>query len=237
MTERHSILEDFGHGIAPVHRDGHKFVAIAAGATLLLFWLWPPLGWLAAIGTVFVAYFFRDPDRVVPLRAGLLLSPADGTIAAIDTVPPPAELGLGTEPRQRVAIRLTLFDVHIVRAPIAGRLARAGHSPGAFVGTTLDKASDDNERRFCVVAGEMGPEVGVVMIAGVVSRRIVPLAEEGTMLGAGQRIGLIRFGSRVELYLPPGGHTLAAVGQRTVAGETVLADVMSSEPEREARVV
>jgi phosphatidylserine decarboxylase len=172
---------------------------------------------------------------VAPLRDGLIVAPADGRISTIERVRPPAELGLGDEPRVRISTFLSVFDVHINRSPVAGRIARSVHVPGSFLNAALDKASEENERRAIVIATAGGAEIGVVQIAGLIARRIVTFANEGDSLGIGQRFGLIRFGSRVDLYLPPGHGALVAVGQRAVGGETVLADLKSEEPEREAR--
>ena len=182
-----------------------------------------------------VAYFFRDPPRVTPLRDGLVVSPADGRISAIERVRPPAELGLGDEPRLRISTFLSVFDVHINRAPVAGRIVRSVYVPGSFLNAALDKASEENERRALVIATANGAEIGVVQIAGLIARRIVTFAGEGDSVGIGERFGLIRFGSRVDLYLPPGRGALVSVGQRAVGGETVFADLKSDEPEREAR--
>lgn len=219
----------------PVHRDGHKFIAAGAVLTLVLFLLWPPLGWIAAPLTAWVAYFFRDPDRVTPLRDGLVVAPADGLIVSIETVPPPAELALAGGERTRISIFLSIFDVHVNRSPVAGRIERSVYVRGAFLNAASDKASEDNERRALALRTQGGDEVAVVQIAGLVARRIVTIAHEGDSVGIGQRIGLIRFGSRVDTYLPPGKAALVAAGQRAVGGETVLADLKSEEPEREAR--
>lgn len=235
MSNRHSLLDTITDSLAPVHRDGHKFIAIGLVATLLLFILWAPLGWLAALVTAWVIYFFRDPDRVTPLRDGLLVAPADGKVSLIERVRPPAELGLGDEERVRISIFLSVFDVHIQRAPVAGRIVRSLYIPGAFLNAALDKASEENERRSIVIETAAGTKVGVVQIAGLVARRIVTLATEGDSLGAGERFGLIRFGSRVDTYLPPNAFPAVAVGQRAIGGETVLSDLRSTEPEREAR--
>jgi phosphatidylserine decarboxylase len=235
VSERHSLIDTITDGIVPVHSDGYRFLAIGAGVSLLLFWLWPPLAWLAVLATVYVAYFFRDPPRVTPLRDGLVVAPADGRISAVERVRPPAELGLGDEPRIRVSTFLSVFDVHINRSPVAGRITRSVYVPGSFLNAALDKASEENERRALVIGTASGAEVGVVQIAGLIARRIVTFAKEGDSLGIGERFGLIRFGSRVDLYLPPGHGVLVAVGQRAVGGETVLADLKSDEPEREAR--
>ena len=235
MSERHSLIDTITDGIAPVHSEGYRFLAIGAGVSLLLFWLWPPLAWIAVLATAYVAYFFRDPPRVTPLREGLVVSPADGRISAIERVRPPAELGLGDEPRLRVSIFLSVFDVHINRAPVAGRITRSVYVPGSFLNAALDKASEENERRALVITTAGGAEIGVVQIAGLIARRIVTFSKEGDSVGIGERFGLIRFGSRVDLYLPPGHGALAAVDQRAVGGETVMADLKSEEPEREAR--
>jgi len=235
VSERHGLIDTITDAIAPVHSDGYKFLAIGAGVTLLLFLLWPPLAWVAALVTAWIAYFFRDPARVTPLRDGLVVAPGDGRISAIERVRPPAELGLGEGERLRVSIFLSVFDVHINRAPVAGRITRSIYVPGSFLNAALDKASEENERRALVITTAAGAEIAVVQIAGLIARRIVTFANEGDSVGAGQRFGLIRFGSRVDLYLPPGRGALAAVGQRAVGGETVIADLKSDEPEREAR--
>ena len=235
MSDRTSLLDTITDFITPVHREGTPFIAAGAAATLLLLWLWPPLGWIAAILTLYVVYFFRDPDRVTPLREGLIISPADGKVSSIETVKPPAELGLGDEPRVRVSVFLSVFDVHINRAPVAGRITRSHYFPGAFMNAALDKASEENERRSLIIEMASGTQIGVVQIAGLVARRIVTFAREGDSVGIGERFGLIRFGSRVDTYLPPGRTALVAVGQRAVGGETVLADLKSDEAEREAR--
>jgi phosphatidylserine decarboxylase len=218
-----------------VHSEGYKFLAIGAGVSLLLFWLWPPAAWLAVLVTAWIAYFFRDPPRVTPLRDGLIVAPGDGRISAIERVRPPPELGLGDAPRVRISIFLSVFDVHVNRAPVAGRIVRSVYVPGSFLNASLDKASDDNERRALVITTGSGVEIGVVQIAGLIARRIVTFAGEGDSVGIGERFGLIRFGSRVDLYLPPGHGPLVAVGQRAVGGETVFADLKSNEVEREAR--
>ena len=235
MSDTRGLLGTIADGFVPVHRDGHKFVAIALAVTLLFFFVWPPLGWIGVIVSIWVAYFFRDPDRVTPLREGLVIAPADGRISAIERVRPPQELGLGEETRVRISIFLNVFDVHINRVPVPGRITRSIYVPGAFLNAALDKASEENERRSIVVLMPSGEEIAVVQIAGLIARRIVTFSGEGDTVGVGQRFGLIRFGSRVDVYLPPHAHALASVGQRAVAGETVLADLKSDEPEREAR--
>ncbi len=233
MSERHGILETIFDSLAPVHADGHKFVAIGAVLTLLFFMLWPPIGWLLAVLTAWVVYFFRDPARVTPVRDGLVVSAADGRISSIDKVRPPPELGLGPEERVRVSTFLSVFDVHINRSPVTGRIVRSVYIPGAFLNAALDKASEENERRALVIETPGGAEIGVVQIAGLIARRIVTFSREGEALAAGQRFGLIRFGSRVDVFLPTGRNAIVSVGQRAVGGETVFADLKSDEPERE----
>ena len=230
-----NLFETITDNIAPVHRDGHKFIAIGLGVTVILMLIWPPMAWIAAIITAWIIYFFRDPDRVTPLRDGLVVAPADGRITAVDRVRPPAELGLGDGERQRVSIFLSVFDVHINRSPVAGRIIRVVYVPGAYLNAALDKASEENERRATIIETSSGVTIAVVQIAGLIARRIVAFAGEGESLGAGERFGLIRFGSRVDTYLPPGAIPLVAVGQRAIGGETVLSDLKSTEPEREAR--
>jgi len=235
VPERHGLIETIAEQITPVHPDGYKFLALGAGVTLLCFLLWPPLGWLGALATAWIAYFFRDPPRVTPLREGLIIAPGDGKICALERVRPPGELGLGDSERLRISIFLSVFDVHINRAPLAGRIARSVYVQGSFLNAALDKASELNERRATVIVAPDGTEIAVVQIAGLIARRIVSFVREGESVGTGQRIGLIRFGSRVDLYLPPGREALVALGQRAIGGETVLADLKSPEPEREAR--
>lgn len=235
MQDRHSLIDTIAGAFVPVHRDGHKFVAIFALATLLLFLLWSPLGWIGALLTCWCAYFFRDPERVTTLRDGLIIAPADGRIAAIEDLVPPAELDLGPERCKRVSIFLSVFDVHINRAPVGGHIVRSVYVPGLFLNAELDKASEDNERRALVFETKSGARIGCVQIAGLVARRIVTFLREGDTVSAGQRFGLIRFGSRVDTYLPPGKVPLVAVGQYAIGGETVLADLKSDEGEREAR--
>ena len=235
MSERHSLIDTITDGIVPVHGDGYKFLAIGAVVALLLFWVWPPGAWVAVLAIAYVAYFFRDPPRVTPLRDGLIVAPADGRVSSIERVRPPRELGLGDEPRVRISIFLSVFDVHIQRAPVAGHIVRSVYTPGTFLNAALDKASEENERRTLVIATPGGVEIGVVQIAGLIARRILTFAKEGDSVGIGERFGLIRFGSRVDLYLPPEHGPLVAVGQRAVGGETIMADLKSTEPEREAR--
>ncbi len=222
--------------LVPIHRDGLKFVAGFAAATLFFFWLdWSPLAWIGVVLTGWCAYFFRDPERVTPVRDGLVISPADGRISAIANVFPPPELDLEHEPVTRISIFMNVFDVHVNRSPVTGRVTRIEYTPGVFINAELDKASEDNERQALTIEMPGGRAIGVVQIAGLVARRIVKFVAPGDNLVAGQRFGLIRFGSRVDVYLPKGVAALVSVGQRAIAGETVLADINSPEGERMAR--
>ncbi len=231
-----SILDSVTSTLVPVHREGWRFVAIAAAVTLVLFWLdLETLAWLAALATAWCAYFFRDPERVTPLRDGLVISPADGRISMIQEVPPPPELDFAYEPVTRISVFMNVFDVHVNRSPVDGTIRRIAYVPGAFLNADLDKASEDNERQALTIEMTGGRAVGVVQIAGLIARRIVKFVGEGEHLAAGQRFGLIRFGSRVDVYLPKGARALVCVGQRAVAGETVLADLASQEGERGGR--
>lgn len=217
--------------LVPIHKDGWRFIAIFAVVTVLLWWLWPPLGRLGVLATAWCIYFFRNPWRVTPQRDGLVVSPADGTIIIVDEAPPPPELGFGSEPMRRIAIFMSVFDVHVNRSPMAGRVAKLAYTEGKFVNASLDKASIDNERMAIRLATPQG-DIGVTQIAGLVARRIVSVLREGQEIIAGQQIGLIRFGSRAEVYLPRGWAVLAVKGQRAIGGETVLADAEAQEPPR-----
>src|SRR3990172_6374866 len=198
VSDRHGLIDTITDNIAPVHNDGYKFLAVGAGVTLLLFLLWPPLAWIAALVTAWIAYFFLDPTRVTPLREGLVVAPGDGRISAIERVRPPPELALGESERMRVSIFLSVFDVHINRAPVAGCIVRSIYVPGSFLNAAADKASEENERRGIVIDGVAGgdSEIAIVQIAGLIARRIVTFVSEGESVGVGQRVGLIRFGSR-----------------------------------------
>jgi phosphatidylserine decarboxylase len=223
--------------LAPIHPDGWKFIAGAALVTIVLFLVWRPVGWAGLILTLWMAYFFRDPWRVTPTRPGLIVSPADGIVVSLGPAPPPPELDMGNAPVPRIGIFLNLFDVHVARAPVGGRVAARRYTKGRFVNASLDKASLDNERLAIRMAPPEAPadapEIAFVLIAGLVARRIVCPAYEGQLLGAGERIGLIRFGSRVEVYCPPPYVPLVALGQRMIAGETVLADRRPAETAQE----
>ena len=231
-----SIVNSITSAFVPIHREGWRFVAIFAGVTLFLFWLeWEFLAWVSVIATAWCSYFFRDPERVTPLRAGLLISPADGRISAIEKIIPPPELDLEREPTTRISVFMNVFDVHVNRSPLEAKISKINYIPGAFLSADLDKASADNERQALTLELADGGKIGVVQIAGLIARRIVKFVNEGERLTAGQRFGLIRFGSRVDVYLPKGASPLVAVGQRAIAGETVFADLTSPEAERMAR--
>ncbi len=237
MNKPHSLLDSILGAFVPVHPHGFKFVAAASLATLILFALAPPLGWLGAIATAYCAYFFRDPPRVTPARAGLVVSGADGKITALGAAVPQRELQLGSDPLTRVSVFLSVFDVHIVRAPIGGRIVTSAYTPGAFLNAELDKSSEDNERHAIVIEGPSGERVGIVLIAGLIARRIVTFVGEGSSLARGERIGLIRFGSRVDVYVPKGAKLCVEAGQTAIGGETVLAEVESANEARASRSV
>jgi phosphatidylserine decarboxylase len=231
-----SVINSISSVLVPIHREGYRFIAIFAAVTLLLFWLHlGPLAWIGAILTLWCAYFFRDPERVTPLREGLVISPADGRISAIEDVIPPVELDLPREPVTRISVFMNVFDVHVNRSPLDAAIRRIAYVPGLFLNADLDKASLDNERQALTLERTNGQRIGVVQIAGLVARRIVKFVDNGEHLAAGQRFGLIRFGSRVDVYLPKGVTAMACIGQRAIAGETVLADLNSAEPERAGR--
>jgi phosphatidylserine decarboxylase len=224
-----------GTFLKPMHPEGIRFVGAFALASAVLFLIWAPLGWIGVGLTVWCYYFFRDPKRVTPTRPGLVISPADGVVSLIEPAVPPAELGLGPEPLTRVSVFMNVFNCHVNRAPVPGTVSKVAYRPGKFLNASLDKASEDNERMSLAMQMEDGRHVAFVQIAGLVARRIVCFVTEGTRLGAGERFGLIRFGSRVDVYLPQGVNPLVAVGQGTIAGETVLADLTATEPPRQGR--
>lgn len=234
------LLDNRGRGEAQwswpaIHPEGRKFGLIAVGISLLvlLFTNLDIIGWplLALSGGVFA--FFRDPERVVPQADGAIVSPADGLVSLIGQVPPPPELqgtdaaghaGLGAEPVTRISIFMSVFDVHINRAPVGGTVRRVVYIPGKFMNADLDKASDENERQHVLIERPDGRSIGCTQIAGLVARRIVPFIKPGDIVAVGQRIGLIRFGSRVDVYLPHGTDARVLLGQKVIAGETVLAE-------------
>jgi phosphatidylserine decarboxylase len=228
------ILESIRRIIVPIHKEGYPFIVIAAVLAVLLGALWSPLGWIFGILAIWVCYFFRDPPRTTPVRDGLVISPADGRVSLITTAVPPAELDLPQEPMKRVSVFMNVFDCHVNRAPVSGRIAQILYTPGLFLNAELDKASEDNERNALVIETPQG-RIGVVQIAGLVARRIVSFVKEGDTLGVGERFGLIRFGSRLDIFLPLDTQVLVGLGQNAVAGETVLADLKANEPARQFR--
>ena len=218
-----SLADTISRTFVPVRREGWPFVAAFFTAALLLGLIWSPLFWIGLVLTGWCAYFFRDPERMVPVDDDLVISPADGIVSLIDRAAPPAELGMGPEPMQRISVFMNVFSVHVNRAPVRGRITRIVHRPGKFLNAELDKASEENERNGVVLDGPHGT-IAAVQVAGLVARRILCWAGEGEDIRAGERFGLIRFGSRVDVYLPDGYTPRVAIGQSMIAGETVLAD-------------
>ena len=221
--------------VKPMHREGYRFVAIFAAVTAVLFYLAEPLGWIGVCLTVWCYYFFRDPPRVTPLRDGLMISPADGVVSMIGPAVPPEELGLGPAAMTRISVFMNVFNCHVNRLPISGTITKVAYRPGKFLNASLDKASVDNERNALAVRLPDGRDYAVVQIAGLVARRIVCDVKAGQALRTGERFGMIRFGSRLDIYLPAGVQPQIALGQSTLAGETVLADLASQEPARIGR--
>jgi len=219
--------------IVPIHRAGWPFIGIALAAAVLLGLLWGPLFWLGLLAAAYCAYFFRNPPRVTPTRVGLVIAPADGMVMPIERAVPPPELELGDQPLTRISIFLNIFNVHINRVPLDGTITALSYRPGKFVNAALDKASEDNERMALKVTTYDGVDLGFVQIAGLVARRIVCNAKLGEPVRAGQVFGLIRFGSRMDVYLPDGVHPLVVPYQTAVAGETVIADLQSDETARQ----
>jgi phosphatidylserine decarboxylase len=225
-----------GTVLKPMHPEGQKFVAVFAVVTLVLFQLSDVLGWIGIILTIWCYYFFRDPVRSTPTRGGLVVSPADGVISLIEDAVPPSELGMGPQALTRVSVFMNVFNCHVNRAPVEGEITAIAYRPGKFLNASLDKASVDNERNSLCIKMEDGRQIAVVQIAGLVARRIVCFAKTQQHLRTGERFGLIRFGSRLDVYLPEGVAPLVALGQTMVAGESVLADLQSGEEAREGRM-
>lgn len=217
-----SLVNSIKNALPPIHREGYPFIAGFAVITIVLSFVWDPLFYLGILLTGWCALFFRDPKRVTPVSNDLVISPADGKVSLVGNVVPPAELGLGDEPMLRVSVFMNVFNCHVNRAPAKGKINRKVYKKGAFVNAELDKASEDNERNSLVIDTEHG-EIGVVQIAGLVARRIVCWAEEGEQISGGERFGLIRFGSRLDVYMPLEAKPSVYVGQIAVAGETILA--------------
>lgn len=220
------MLKDF---LVPINRAGWPFIGIAAGLTVLFLIFVPPLAWLGALATAFCIFFFRDPERIVPVRPGLVVSPADGLVSAVERAVPPADLGMGTQSLTRISVFLSVFDVHINRVPADGKIAALAYHKGKFLNAANDKASEENERQSVRLTLDDGRDIAFVQIAGLIARRIVCDLQVGQSVRAGERFGLIRFGSRTDVYLPEGVAALVAPGQRMIGGETVIADLQSSE--------
>ncbi|MBK8441204.1 MAG: phosphatidylserine decarboxylase [Rhodobacter sp.] len=223
--------------LKPMHPEGFKFVPVFAAVTLVLFWLWQPLGWIGLGLTVWCYYFFRDPKRAVPVNKGLLVSPADGVVSLIGPAVPPPELDMGPAPLMRISVFMSVFNCHVNRAPIAGKVTAVAYRPGKFLNASLDKASEDNERNALAIEIEDGRKIAVVQIAGLVARRIMCWVQPGQSLATGERFGLIRFGSRLDVYLPEGVQPQVALGQTMVAGESVIALIGQDAPARAARII
>ena len=222
--------------LVPIAREGWPFIGIFGLISLILYFVYAPLGWIGLVLTLWCVYFFRNPDRVTPEREGLIISPADGIVQMIAEVSPPEELDMGSEPVVRVSVFMNVFDCHVNRIPCDGRIGKLVYVPGHFLNASLDKASEENERQMVRIDLESGAFVGAVQIAGLVARRIVCYLEEDQIVLAGERFGLIRFGSRVDIYLPHGAVSHAVIGQKCVSGETVLADLKSDEAARSGEV-
>ena len=222
--------------LVPINPAGWPFIGLFAAVTAALSMVSEPLGWIGAVLTAWCVYFFRDPDRVTPVRPGLVVSPADGMVQLVDQAPPPAELGMGETPRNRVCVFMNVFDVHVNRTPCDGVVKTVSYRPGRFLNASLDKASEYNERQSVSLTTAEGQDLAYVQIAGLVARRIKCTVHEGQDLKAGERVGLIRFGSRVDVYLPDGVMPLVAPGQRAVAGETVIADMGAQEQPRRGEI-
>ena len=229
-----SIYDSIRAQFVPVTPEGYPFIGAFAFVSIILFWLWPPLGWLGTLATLWCAYFFRDPPRVTPVRDGLVIAPADGRVSQVTSAVPPQELSIGNKPLPRISIFMSVFDCHVNRSPVAGKIEKIIYQPGKFLNADLDKASADNERNSVVIA-TAGGRVAVVQIAGLIARRIVCFVQVGQAINTGERFGMIRFGSRLDVYLPEGTPPLVAVGQTSIAGETVLADLRGAGEARAYR--
>ncbi|HUS52895.1 MAG TPA: phosphatidylserine decarboxylase [Thermohalobaculum sp.] len=221
----------------PTHNEGWRFIAIFAGITVVLSLIWSVLFWPGLAMTIWCYYFFRDPVRSVPQQDGLIVSPADGVVSLIVETLPPPELDLGDVPRIRVSVFMNVFNCHVNRAPIGGSIRRIVYHSGKFLNASLDKASEHNERNALTIEATDGQMIGVVQIAGLVARRILCEVAEGQSIDTGERFGLIRFGSRLDIYLPAGIQPLIGLGQTMVAGETVLADLFASGERRKYREI
>ena len=228
-----SIIDSVRSVLVPIHPEGWRFVGIFVLVTVIVGAFWTPFLFIGGVLSAWCTYFFRNPDRITPIREGLVISPADGVVQMIEPAAPPAELEMGNAPLTRISIFMNVFNVHVNRAPVDGRIEKLAYRQGKFLNASLDKASEHNERQSVRMKLADGRDIAFVQIAGLVARRILIWVEEGQKLGAGERFGLIRFGSRVDVYLPDGVSPLVCVGQIAVAGETVIADLAAGESPRE----
>lgn len=223
-----SLIDSVRNTLVPIHKEGYPFIGAFFVGSFVLGWIAEPLFWVGIVLTLWCAYFFRDPQRATPQDDDLVISPADGRVSAVQLMVPPAELGLGDEPRLRISVFMNVFNCHVNRAPVRGSIVSVEHKAGLFLNAELDKASTDNERNSVVIDSRHG-KVGVVQIAGLVARRIVCWVHASEPVDAGERFGLIRFGSRLDVYLPEGAAPRVAVGQTAIAGETVIAEFGSAK--------
>jgi phosphatidylserine decarboxylase len=228
------LMKDF---IPPIHKEGHVFIFIFAMVAIFLWAVWAPLGFVGLVATVWCVFFFRDPVRLVPSDGNYVVSPGDGYIQKIEQVAPPAELGLGDKKVTRISVFLNIFNVHVTRSPVAGEVTTLNYHPGKFLSANLEKASSENERQSVVITTPQGQNVVCVQIAGLIARRIVCYLEDKQSLKAGERYGIIRFGSRIDVYLPEGVNPLVAEGQTALGGETIFADLNGKSLSRKAEAI
>ncbi len=229
-----SLIDSVKKVMVPIHPEGWKFISLFVIGTIILSWIWDPLFFVGLVLTAWCAYFFRDPERTIPLDDDIVISPADGVVSAVGPAIPPAELEMGEEERTRISVFMNVFSVHVNRAPVRGTISRIVHKPGLFLNADLDKASIDNERNSVLIDSPHGP-LATVQVAGLIARRILCWSEEDDEIAAGDRFGLIRFGSRVDVYLPEKAVSQVAVGQNAIAGETILAAYGKSAKMRAVR--
>lgn len=224
-----SLADTIRNTFVPIHKEGYPFIAGFAIATLVLGWLWEPLFFVGLVLTAWCAYFYRDPQRVTPIDDALVVSPADGRVSAVGPAVPPVELGLGSAEMTRISVFMDVFSCHINRAPVRGRVSKIEYRPGKFLNADLDKASAENERNGLLIESPHGT-IATVQVAGLVARRILCWVDEGAAIGTGERFGLIRFGSRLDVYLPGNAVPRVSVGQTAIGGETVLAEFGRAVP-------
>ena len=217
-----TLIDTIKAAIPPIHPDGYKFIAIFFVVSVILGWIWSPLFWIGLGLTLWCALFFRDPKRVTPVSNDFVVSPADGKVSFVGKVTPPAELGLEADKVLRISVFMNVFNCHVNRSPMQGKIARIQYTRGKFLNAELDKASEENERNALIIDTEQG-RIAVVQIAGLVARRILCWSNANEEIGAGERFGLIRFGSRLDVYLPVSAKPSVSLGQTAVAGESVLA--------------